>query len=263
MIHEIPGIDMPDWLPAGNYGFDIKKIIKDSLYYPSCGTDGVPVKYFMGNVYSFVYVDYGFSENELDERIHVPDAFKGYEIIHKDKISQKQLDGGNKINYPPKISRRNPPSDWIEEPFCNWFVFKRKPGFNDDHNPEYFSLLYLCSEAVAAYCVLYNQYNVSPKILCMIQDGHGFGGNWTSYTERRLDLAQAVFLNRELPDYLIYGSYGFDYVGGTWPEYEEFIYEHTDDFKNGDAKTFLLCGKSRHGFWESRNRAWKPYGELY
>jgi len=63
-----------------------------------------------------------------------------------------------------------------------------------------------------------------PKILCIIQDGSGFGCNWTSYTNRGQDLAQAVFLNKNLPEYLINGGYGTGYNDPIWPEYEKKIY---------------------------------------
>ena len=242
MINEIPKIEMPNWLLGEKYKFDIDNIIKDSLYYPSCGTDGVPVKYFMGNIFSFVYVDYGVSENDFNREINRPNTFRGYKIIHKEKISKYQLDKGNERYYPTKISPREPMGDWIKTPYCYWVVFKRKFNYNDTHNPECFSLLYLCSEAVSAYYALYNQYKVSPKILCIIQDGSGFGGNWTEFTDRNSDLAQAVFLNKKLPEYLINGGYGNGYENLIWPEYKKFIYRNTDCDNENMQRSFTLWG---------------------
>jgi hypothetical protein len=246
MINEIPKIEMPNWLLGEKYKFDIKNIIIDSLYYPSCGTDGVPVKYFMGNIYSFVYVDYGISENDFNREIDLPEAFRGYKIIHKEKISKYQLDTGNEKYYLAKISHREPMRDWVQKTYCYWVVFKRELDYNDTHNPEYFSLLYLCSEAVSAYYVLYNQYKVSPKILCIIQDGHGFGGNWTDFTDRNLDLARAVFINKKLPEYLINGGYGTGYEKSIWPEYKKLIYKKTDYDSYGEQKSFSLWDKGEN-----------------
>jgi hypothetical protein len=246
MINEIPKIEMPNWLFANKYDFDIKKIIKDSLYYPSCGTDGVPIKYFMGNIYSFIYVDYGVSENYLNGIINLPSAFRGYKVIHKEEITKDQLNRDKELYYPKKLSNRVPDKNWIKNPYCNWFIFKRKPYFNDTHNPEYFSLLYLCSDAVSAYYILYNQYNISPKIMCIIQDGSGFGGNWTDYRDRNLDMAQAVFLNKELPDYLINGGYGcgLGYEEPIWPEFKKFVYKKTDNDRDNQQRSFVLWGRN-------------------
>ena len=82
MINEIPKNEMPKWLLGEKYSFDIENIIKDSLYYPSCGRDGTPVKYFMGNIYSFVYVDYGISKNDFNKEIDLPDVFRGYNLYN-------------------------------------------------------------------------------------------------------------------------------------------------------------------------------------
>ncbi|HNS68132.1 MAG TPA: hypothetical protein PKG97_11105, partial [Mesotoga infera] len=67
MFEEVTKAEMPDWI-KNPVKFDIHDVLKDSLYYPACGHDGHPVEYFLGNVYSFVYVDYSISrENLLEE----------------------------------------------------------------------------------------------------------------------------------------------------------------------------------------------------
>ena len=64
MNSPIPIIETPKWLQeidASNINsvqFDIKQILKDSLYYPSAGYDGNPIKYFAGSIHSFIYIDY-------------------------------------------------------------------------------------------------------------------------------------------------------------------------------------------------------------
>ena len=45
--------------------FPIRLLLRDSLYYPSSGFDGTPVKYLAGKILSFVYVDYGRTRDEL------------------------------------------------------------------------------------------------------------------------------------------------------------------------------------------------------
>lgn len=249
MITEIPKIEMPKWLADNEFRFNIQDVIKDSLYYPSCGMDGIPIQCFMGNIYSFIYVDYGITERDFIKEVTKDNSIKGYNIIHNEKITKYQLDNGEKVDYAPKISDRRIPYDWIKEPYCFWIIFERDENYDDTHNPKRFSLLSLCSDAVPAYYVLYNKNNIAPKILCIIQDGSGFGGNWTSYKNRDLDLAQAVFLNKNLPEYLINGGYGTGYDDPIWPEYRKKIYSEyfprvkIDD--GWDDKSFILWGKSK------------------
>jgi hypothetical protein len=89
MISVLPSrTRMPGWLEniteenISNQKFDVTNILKDSLYYPSCGSDGLPINCFAGSIRSFVYVDYGFTRNELYEKFR-------YKIIASRKISKK------------------------------------------------------------------------------------------------------------------------------------------------------------------------------
>jgi hypothetical protein len=244
MIRELPEMKMPDWLSGNNYHFEIKNLIRDSLFFPSCGTDNIPVKYFMGNVYSFIYVDHGISEYAFNRNIDLSNSFIGYKIIHKEKVSKIQLDNGNENNSLIRISPREPPKEWNKNSYCYWNVFRKKLNTNTGNNPDYFSLLYLSSEAIIAYYILYNQYKISPKILCIMQEGSNFGGNWTDYTDRNSDLAQAIFRNKELPEFLLNGGYGsvFGYENSLWPEYGKLIYKNTD-YSGTEQRSFSLWGK--------------------
>ena len=237
---EIEKIKMPKWLNANVFQFNLGDILYNSLYYPSAGLDGTPVKYFMGNIYSFVYVDYGYAQCDFNTEICRNEAFRGYKIIHKENILKYQLVNGA-INY-SKIQndfknthKRECIRDFIKAPYCYWVIFERLDDFPPEYNPKRFSLLYLCSEAVSAYFALYVDNNIAPKILCIIQPGHGFGHNWTNFTDRTKHLAQAVFSMKKLPKYLINGGYyngqdpdipGFPYAEPIWPEYKEIILGH-------------------------------------
>jgi len=106
MITEIPEIEMPKWLAGNEFRFNLKDVIKDSLYYPSCGMDGIPIQCFMGNIYSFIYVDYGITESDFIKEVTKNNSIKGYSIIHNEKITKYQLDNGEKVDYAPKIDKR-------------------------------------------------------------------------------------------------------------------------------------------------------------
>lgn len=53
MIPEVTQTAKPDWLYTDKFEFDVHKVLKDSLYYPSSGIDGKPIKFFMDNVYCY------------------------------------------------------------------------------------------------------------------------------------------------------------------------------------------------------------------
>ena len=65
MINELPLLDYPSWLKAltvesmAEDEFPLKKLLTDSLYYPSSAFDGDPVRHLAGNIYRFIYCDYG------------------------------------------------------------------------------------------------------------------------------------------------------------------------------------------------------------
>ena len=90
MIDKISAMHLPDWLSGDSFTFSLPSILKDSLYYPCCCFDGDPVKYFMGNVYSFVYVDYGVSREQFLNEIK-ENGFRGYHLIHEKEIKVEQL----------------------------------------------------------------------------------------------------------------------------------------------------------------------------
>jgi hypothetical protein len=212
MRHEIEKSKMPDWLDGNEFSFHVANILKESLYYPSCGLDGDPVKYFAGNVFSFIYVDYGISReiflNEINER-----GFRGYRIIHRQSILQNELiPNGWTVYIPAEIWERNPSEqihrNGIIEPFFEWVIFEREENKDDSHNPKRFSLLYVYADGVAAYQALYLSNNAKPKIIAIIQSGHKFGTNWTDFTDRNKIFAESVFYNENLlPEYIVNGGW--------------------------------------------------------
>lgn len=218
-------LEMPKWLLKNEFEFDVNVVLENSFYYPCSHFDGGPVKHFMGNVYSFLYVDYGVSRedflNELKNR-----GFRGYHIIYQRSISQNELTpNGWTVYIPPGEDERNP-NDYYPEctknPFCEWVIFERAPDKDDSYNPKRFSLLFLCADGAAAYQAIYLSNNIKPRIVAIIQPGHCFGGNWTIFTDREKIFARSVCYKRELlPDYLINGGYGKAclYENSIWDEY--------------------------------------------
>ena len=244
MFSEVTNAEMPEWIK--NPGeFNIREVLKDSMYYPACGHDGHPVEYFMGNVYSFVYVDYSISrENLLEEVTNV--GFRGYRVLRQLPISEGQLAlNGWRIRVEPDGREYHEPdqySDIFEKPFAEWFIFERTEEYDESHNPYRFSLLFICADGAAAYQALYLENRMAPKILAIIQPGEAFGCNWTNFTNRGQILARSVFHGgNPLPEYLINGGIGRSefYRAPIWPEYTEFVKKF-----NIGAKYFRIWARS-------------------
>ncbi len=89
---EIPSMEMPEWIR--NPGeFDIRNILQDSLCYLASGLHGHFVKYYMGNAYSFVYIDYDESRERLLQDM-AEYGFKGYRVIRQESIDPYRLHSG-------------------------------------------------------------------------------------------------------------------------------------------------------------------------
>ncbi len=245
MINEISSMVIPNWLNSNDFKFNINEVLTDSLYYPSCGSDGTPVKYFTGNVYSFIYVDYGISKNKLIEDIN-KNGFCGYHIIHNQSLTEKDLTpNGFNIHIPLERdeSSFNPNflKGWIKEPFCEWYIFERDVNKDEKIRPKRFSFLFLCAEGVASYQALYLSNKIKPRIIAIIQPGHGFGGNWTNFKDREKIFAKSVFYNVDLlPEYIINGGWGNSrfYENPIWTEYNKLIWSQ-HDFRTDDG--LIMC----------------------
>jgi hypothetical protein len=157
MLNVLPIIDEPEWFKnitqenIEAHDFDISKVLENSLYYPSCGTDGLPITNFAGGIRSFIYVDYAVTREILYSK------FK-YKIIACRRLKPSDLvpngwqpswefsDGDPTTYLGPKI-----------RPFCEWIIFQI--------NGIKCSLLFLCADGVATYQALYKSNNLAPKIV--------------------------------------------------------------------------------------------------
>ncbi len=231
MIPELPPLELPTWLRdlspenMARNPFPLRKLLKDSLYYPASGFDGDPVRWLAGNFLSFIYVDYGNSRaellNELRER-----GFLGYRPVGMREVSERELTPKGWKRERPTYFEEDPGGNregMIQEAFCQWFVFERGDEFFDEHGPERFSLLYLCADGVAAFQALYLANGAVPKAVAVIQPGHAFGGNYTDFTDPEEIFARNVLGNpKGIPEYLIYGGFGRrnNYRHACWRGYE-------------------------------------------
>ena len=230
MIDKLLTIAAPQWLtdltPATmmNGRFPLHELLRDSLYYPSSGFDGEPVKHLGGNIISFVYVDYGYRCDAVMNDLKNP-GFLGYDLLATRSVTERELAPHGWRPDPPTPDDGDPSHyrDWIKEPFCDWCVFQRQEGFTDNHGPSRFSLLYLCADGVAAFQALYVTNSVAPRAVAVIQPGHSIlGGNWTNFEDPEKIFARSVLQNPGgRPEILLYGGRGRRacYRKPCWPDY--------------------------------------------
>lgn len=233
MIDQLPWKKEPAWLTSltaesiEHGPFPLRSILRNSLFYPSAGFDGDPVKYLAGHIPSFVYVDYGYGEEAFDRALQVP-GFLGYQVLGRRSVTENELipHGWSPEHLPP-CDRT--PADWQDgnaKPFCIWVVMERRADVSDEHGPSRFSLLYWCHEGVAAFQSLYLARKLSPKAVAIIQPGYGFGGNWTDFTDPNEILARTIQSNLAgQPKLLLFGGYfdWHDYQEPCWPSYTKWL----------------------------------------
>ena len=206
--------------------FPLRLILRDSLYYPCSGFDGKPVKYLAGKILSFVYVDYGYTRNELFTELE-ESGFHGYDVVASRSISEREL-APQGWRPPPLEQHDGDPTRrcrWIKDSFCEWFLFQRREDVPASHGPSRFSLLYLCADGVAAFHALYVANSIAPKIVAVIRPGCGpLSGAWTDLTDSTKIFARSVLGNfGGQPEFLLYGGWEDSdrYREPCWPDYSK------------------------------------------
>lgn len=214
LIERLPA---PDWLmrqtaeTMKDEPFPLLDLLKDSLYYAGAGIDGTPVKYFGGNVYSFIYSDYLVHKHFLLTRLTSPgDRFIGFRIVGVRELTlQEVIPRGwykaDALDFRLWSNERSHPGEFLRhdapQPYAIWAIFERETGRDPETRPERFSLLHVCFESTAVYSALYGQNAILPRMLYLIN--HGYGANWTDFEDPRRVYARTVASHPQgLPLYL-------------------------------------------------------------
>jgi hypothetical protein len=203
--------------------FPIQAILKDSLYYPASGFDGDPIKHLLGTFLSYIYVDYARSHELLMQEIRGR-GFNGYRMLGWRAVTRSELVPHGWTPQYPKREDGNPRSGycWAKPPFCDWCIFERLPEMNKDYGPYRFNLLFVGGDGVATFQALYLGNHTAPRGVAIIQDGYGFGFNWTSFRDRRRIFGRSVMDSPYgQPLVLLVGGWSSlnHYKEPVWPEY--------------------------------------------
>jgi hypothetical protein len=248
MITELGRFDPPEWLMADEFIFDIREIIKDSMFYPRSRLDTEPINYLFGNVYSFIYADYGL-ENSYQEAF-TNNIFIDFEIIHRESISHEafnlfdeeylygfpndvQLEDFkygifDMYNHPFRLKKELSSIYDIEKPkqhpfHCEWYIFQNSCGRR-------FSLLYFESEPMLVYQTIYYLNKYAPKIVMLMypEELEEFEepAYWSDYTNEEGYFGQLTTKQHfRGDDYVMIPEYTVISIGvAPWGMYPKFIY---------------------------------------
>ncbi|MBI1338459.1 MAG: hypothetical protein GC164_16070 [Phycisphaera sp.] len=218
----------------------VKSLLAGSVYYPAAGRDGDPVRFLGQRFQSFVYVDYGIRRDDVLQSLNDPhQGFRGYQVTCVRDLKPEDLvpHGWQPSITPDEVQRaKAPPTWWIKQPFAIWALLDRRDEFGDEHGPGRFSLLYIGGDGVATYQALYHGNKVAPAVVCIIQPGTGFGGNWTNFCDPEGILARSVMKNPAgSPGHLLYDGWGSreDYRQPCWPKYGQLTEEYARGIEGG------------------------------
>ena len=200
----------------------MKSLLRKSVYYPSAGDDGDPVKYLGKHFQSFVYVDYAVGRKRFLKALP---AFRGYDIFMLREVRLNELFPSTW--KPPTIRPEDGDPEFANHfkmpPFAVWAVYERSPGVLLEHGPKRFSLLYIGGDGALTYHALYYSHQVTPAVVAVIQPGTGYGCNWTDFEDPQKILARLVRENPAgMPDHFLYGGWedGESYRDAPWPDFK-------------------------------------------
>ncbi len=226
MLPELTESPVPSWLANAKLEdpIPIGQLLSGSVFYPASGFDGRPVKYLAGFSHSFVCADWHISRQEVLANL---DSFKGYRLLFSRFVEKEELCFNSYRAIPFKTTyymgefkqTTDHPQHihWPRgfQPFAEWAVYERLPGFDKDHGPERFSLLFVGGEGVKTFQELYLSNNCTPSTLVLIKSD-AFTGNWTQFFDPQRVLARCVTQNPAgSPEYLL-AQYGDDKTS-PWP----------------------------------------------
>ena len=220
----LPTLPPPEWLLEIIRGktpgkLPLKKLLVDSLYYPASGINGTPIKFLVGNVYSFIYADLGTGHEEfLRDLRHNPPL--GYDLIYQREVTVDEIAESNFVPAPFEISATELnlllDLQCDVEPFGHWSIWR---SLNSDLA---FSLFFLRGEINAVFQGLYVQNHEKPKYLAIIQPGHADGIlAWEDIRSNNSHFHDLVIGNPAgAPEYIISGHTGSpEKLAPYWDEY--------------------------------------------
>ena len=217
---------LPDWLREPSPGFDRKDFFSSrTVYYPGFGNDGHPVSLCARAhaAHAFVYVDYGVSQENVQERVHAigDPGFVGYTVEHEEELSESDLrPGGWTQHVEPRELQRDPHAFANVTPYGLFMVLRRNEDRDDSHGPERFAMLFIGGDGHATYDALYCQDDGTCPPFLVVAEDYGFGANYSAFAEG--GLLESIAGRCDVhPKWLLVGSRGRGGEYRAWGGYRD------------------------------------------
>ena len=185
---------------------DINQFLREAVFYPCSGLDGLPVKRLASRFTRFFYVDYSNSiTREAFEAECRNKGFRGYRNTAIEDLSVRSVFGGDwddiLLQHGCLIGQL--PFE-CENPFVTGAHFERSPDYAADHGPPRFELIFARCEAITTVRCVFNRRSIPPMCLAYIRTGIGFGAilhssrrSWNGpYAKTQPDCQSSCFMMR-------------------------------------------------------------------
>lgn len=161
--------------PSPALPFAISRL-QESCFYPCAGRDDRPVQALWEEVRTFVFADYGRDAQEGFGDLLMGLYEEGFDLATSGSLSSEEVLG--LPEWPETFHRENRPEVqrgfWDVDPWAEWIDLS-------DHEGRTGGILYLGTEALAAYEAVYASRAVAPRWLALLRPGCGLGGGWTDF----------------------------------------------------------------------------------
>lgn len=176
--------------------FNLKEILKESVFYPASGIDNTVIKCLSNQYSSFIYADYSISQREVYHELFLQLENEDCQLIGLHQIPLEELSPNN-FNTDHFVLNEHE-SQRMENvqisesfhyhnfnPFVFWAVYElnQLEVENIIKEPKRFSLLYIGAEACATFDTLYLNNKINPLVIAIINPAEGFGDNWTLFRD--------------------------------------------------------------------------------
>jgi hypothetical protein len=222
-------IRTPHWLAqlTNLDEFPLRKLLKDSLYYPNSGCDNRPIQFLGGFIHSFIYAD---SVSYGSEGITLPltesHPLSAYRLFLSRDVMLSELIPSGWQQKPQLPDNGDFSALWspTTSPFAIWTVFDRLPEFNDSDGPARYSILHIHGDGDAVFDALYNAQQIQPDILVIAHSSIPHIAYRNSSCSTQQALARVALDNKGgKPRYLLHEIDGWHSFEMYWPNYKECI----------------------------------------
>ena len=191
--------------------FDLKALLKNSVFYPASGVCGEAIKALSARYNSFVHVDYSTRRENVIQHLR-KDFSEMFDLVG---ITDIPIDAVIPPHFRPPVPvfnehelerMSNDPvirdlfHGQVVRPFVVWAMYRLKPEFPSSQflKAREFSILHIGGEACAVFESVYFRNKINPAAIAILWPSEGFGDNWTLFTNPDFRFYQNIRKNHRI-----------------------------------------------------------------